>query len=300
SPGGANTGAQSSPALASHPWMSSAVEGAAADPASRTNVVPRPGSTTLRPNGSGSLRRPPLCLLPPAAGRELAIASVLIVEGARGAPENYLPGFGEAKLRPEPQHPSLRALPRGTGETRFPRPEQRRHHGVDRRRDANLRAFARDGAVDVVDLGAPSREMIEEHRGLRIGDRLAERLHVGDGIRELERDALCPRHLIGLDRARRRDTPPARIGLHLADREAGQRARTRVGAVADQLLPDHLVDVREREHAEAARAPRLGDPLQPAGPPTRHFAEAHELHAVVMRVTGRPDRGAEAADDADH
>ena len=55
--------------------------------------------------------------------------------------------------------------------------------------------------------------------------------------------------------------------------------------VAEELLPDHPVDVREGPDVEAGVAPHLLDPLQPVGQAAVHLADADQAHAVVVDVT---------------
>src|SRR5262249_27847463 len=72
------------------------------------------------------------------------------------------------------------------------------------------------------------------------------------------------------------------------------------GDVADELLPDELVDVVEGGHGEARAAPDVGHALDTLAHGRGVLAETQQLHAVVVHVAGRLDRGPEAAGDADH
>ncbi len=71
------------------------------------------------------------------------------------------------------------------------------------------------------------------------------------------------------------------------------------GHVAEELLPDHAVDVSESPHVEAGVTPHPLDPLHPFGQPTAHLTDADQAHAVVVHGSGLGDGRPEAFGDPD-
>ena len=141
--------------------------------------------------------------------------------------------------------------------------------------------------------------MVEQHRGTGVGNLRAEVPHIGHRVCEFEANASGARDPIGLARAARGDRPSVGGCHDFPDRQAGERGRPAEAHVADELLPDELVDVVEALDGESGVAPERGDALQTGRDRAPGLAQTHQLHAVVMGAARRRDRGAKAGDDAD-
>ncbi len=142
--------------------------------------------------------------------------------------------------------------------------------------------------------------MIQQHRWTRIGDFRTERLHISHRVLELEMHTAGAGDSVGLLGTTAGYPPSLRLSHHFSNPPAEYRAGAAESDVANELLPNKLIHVVVRAHLETGTAPYFGDSLGARCARSIELAEPDQLPAIVMRVTGRLDRGAEATNHTYH
>ena len=139
--------------------------------------------------------------------------------------------------------------------------------------------------------------MIQQHRRPGIGHLTAEIPYILLGVGERQCNLLCTPGLIGLQCTAERDFPRIRVVHHFTEGAAKHRTRRAEGDVADELLPDQLIDVCKGFDFETSLLPERGDAVQPVADTAMHLAQADQFHAVVVHMARCLDGCPEAPGD---
>src|SRR3989442_822082 len=80
------------------------------------------------------------------------------------------------------------------------------------------------------------------------------------------------------------DGPGVGVAHELTHGHVERRARRAEGHVAQELLPDHPIDVGEPLHVETGGAPELDDGVDSVGVAAPQLTDADQPHAVVVHA----------------
>ena len=135
--------------------------------------------------------------------------------------------------------------------------------------------------------------MVQQHGRARQRHALAKLRHVVQNVAKSELDSLGLATCIGFARAAGGNFPPLWMRHQFTHRAVKHSTGRGERDVAHKLFPNQLVDVFEGLGLETSGLPHRFHAAQTLTHPALHFAQAYQLHGVVVRVTRTLHRGSE-------